>query len=486
MHPLESRRLLSATFDSGLLTLTGTQRADHIELVAGENDGEVAVFGVEGVDDGTVFDSVDAIRILGDQGNDRIEIGQGIRATDSSFIGMDIDAGEGNNKVFGGDGDDIIVVGSGKNEAHGGAGDDTITSGSGKNKLYGDDGNDTLTAGSGNNRAEGGLGDDVITVANGNNRVEGGEGDDTITLGNGNNKVEGDDGDDTIIAGHGKNKLNGDGGNDTITSGDGKDKIDGGDGDDVIDGGNGNNKVKGRAGNDTITTGDGKDKIDGGDGVDIVDSGEGDDNIDNEEKMSASIGFWQNKHGQELIELLNDGPESTDLSTWLATNFVNAYGASAGENDLTGMTNVEVAEFYESVFKQKNRDTRDRISGPSKMDAKAMAVALSMYVTNQSLAGDIATEYGFLVTPDGLGAETVNVGNNGAAFGVDDDTDMTVMDAMLAADSLAFEGIFYDMDTDGDATDDEERGLRTSAHNVFSSILDDGEGEDEDEDEDEA
>jgi hypothetical protein len=64
LEPLEPRLLLSAVFNAGLLTLTGTSGADRIELRAGAADGEVSVRGVEGVDNGTVFSGVDRIDVL--------------------------------------------------------------------------------------------------------------------------------------------------------------------------------------------------------------------------------------------------------------------------------------------------------------------------------------------------------------------------------------------------------------------------------------
>jgi len=36
---------------------------------------------------------------------------------------------------------------------------------------------------------------------------------------------------------------------------------------------------------------------------------------------TATIGFWNNKNGQALINSLNGGPNSPALATWLATNF---------------------------------------------------------------------------------------------------------------------------------------------------------------------
>jgi len=73
--------------------------------------------------------------------------------------------------------------------------------------------------------------------------------------------------------------------------------------------------------------------------------------------QTATIGFWQNKNGQALLRSLNGGPGSTQLSAWLSTTFVNMYGndgvGPANANDLTGMTNAEVADFYSDLFRRK-------------------------------------------------------------------------------------------------------------------------------------
>ena len=51
------------------------------------------------------------------------------------------------------------------------------------------------------------------------------------------------------------------------------------------------------------------------------------------------ISYWNNKHGQALIDAFNGGSSSTALATWLATSFPHLYGAGAGVNNLTGESN---------------------------------------------------------------------------------------------------------------------------------------------------
>jgi hypothetical protein len=103
-----------------------------------------------------------------------------------------------------------------------------------------------------------------------------------------------------------------------------------------------------------------------------------------------------------------------------------------------------------------------------------MATALAVYVTNQSLAGTTAAAYGFLVTENGVGTRTFNVGGSGAAFGVADDTEVTVLDLLLELDSRSKNGLLFDLDGDGDASDSLETSYRTMANDVFSGINETG------------
>jgi len=191
--------------------------------------------------------------------------------------------------------------------------------------------------------------------------------------------------------------------------------------------------------------------------------------------QTATIGFWQNKNGQDLIRSLNGGPYSTQLGDWLAATFPNMYGANAGANDLTGMTNTEVADFYSGLFHRKKKDALQLgLGGPTKMDAQVMAAAFAVYVTNSTLAGTTASTFGFLVTEYGVGVSTFNVGFNGDAFGVENDSDVTVLDLLLAINKFSINGVLYDLNGDVDATDDLEVLFRTMANDVFSAINEQG------------
>lgn len=190
--------------------------------------------------------------------------------------------------------------------------------------------------------------------------------------------------------------------------------------------------------------------------------------------QTAGGGFWQNKNGQELTESVSEG-----LGDWLAATLPNLYGDDGDGDvnpfDLTGKTNAEVAEFIKTEFKKKNKG---QPPGPAKLNSQVLASAIAVYVTNSNVAGLAGLSFGITVTETGVGTSTINVGDNGEAFGVADGTGVTVLDALFAVDSFNQEGLLYDdydMDLFGDGTIDAlELALRTAANQVFSMINDSG------------
>ena len=134
------------------------------------------------------------ITIRAGDGNDTIQVDSGVTV---NFV---IEGGEGNdtiaalgsgdNRIFGGAGDDEISVGTGNNYVYGGAGDDAISVlGDGRNVLYGGDGNDTITGGQGIDYIDGGAGDDSIDGVAGQNILVGSLGNNVIHTGTGDSRV---------------------------------------------------------------------------------------------------------------------------------------------------------------------------------------------------------------------------------------------------------------------------------------------------------
>jgi hypothetical protein len=166
--------------------------------------------------------------------------------------------------------------------------------------------------------------------------------------------------------------------------------------------------------------------------------------------LTGGIGFWHYGNGQALIQSFNGGPSTTALSAWLAATFPNLYGTSAGGNNLTGRTNTQVAAFYLTQFD---------LDGP-KVEAQVLAVALNVYATTASLGGSAGTAYGFTVSATGLGARSYNVGSDGAAFGVANNTTRNVYELLLAVNARAVHGVLYN----GDGT------LRQEAADLFDAL----------------
>jgi uncharacterized delta-60 repeat protein len=182
---------------------------------------------------------------------------------------------------------------------------------------------------------------------------------------------------------------------------------------------------------------------------------------------TATIGFWQNKHGQQLIEA-----GGTALADWLTNNFPNVFGDS-----FVGADGSDVANFFRTeLFRQKGQKT----AGPAKVDAQFMGVALATFFTSRNLAGEVAAAFGFNVTDTGIGMKAVNVGSHGDAFAVADNTEMTIMQLLSATDSLTdvpdgISGFAYIYDTNGDGViDGAESALRSSANEIFSGINEQG------------
>ncbi|MFO1250405.1 MAG: calcium-binding protein [Inhella sp.] len=250
------------------------------------------------------------------------DLGNGQVATEGAQ--QSIDAGDGDDFVYGGHGNDFIQGGSGNDDLYGAMGNDLIQAGDGDDIVDGDapanwtaplriapeqHGNDTLLGGAGKDSMSGGGGNDILFGGSGDDRLTGdnGERDDSLPgalLGRdwlygeeGNDKLSGSAGDDTLEGGEGNDSLAGDYYRDsTGVVVNGSDVLDGGVGDDLLEGGGagdhllggegadvlfgdlgGNSTVVG--GDDTLEGGAGVDWLDGGGGNDLLDGGEGADEL---------------------------------------------------------------------------------------------------------------------------------------------------------------------------------------------------------------
>lgn len=153
----------------------------------------------------------------------------------ANFIAAD----DGENRVDGFEGNDIIYTGNGADTAFGGLGDDTIDDESGANYLRGDEGNDFLYGGSGFDDLNGNMGNDTVDGYLGNDWVVGGKDNDVLRGGQGDDLVYGNLGDDSCNGGDGADIVRGGQGSDSVNGGAGADYVSGDLGADIMTGGAG-------------------------------------------------------------------------------------------------------------------------------------------------------------------------------------------------------------------------------------------------------
>lgn len=277
LERLEGRMLMSATLFEGLLTVEGTGGNDVIELKAGPGVGEVEF-------EGTVFDGVKAVLVLGLAGDDVIELTGEFLLSKKKTMSITLDGGAGDDRLVGSWGSDTIIGGEGvdtldfsgaaskvdvdllkgtvSRDGHGGR--DTVM---GVENLIGSAFADRLIGDAGANRIDGGDGAD---------RISGGDGDDELLGGGGDDHIDGDDGDDWVWAGEGDDMVKGGMGDDVIHGADGGDRLWGEDGDD---------QMYGEDDDDSMWGGDGDDLLVGGGGVDKLIDPQGDNQLFPDEQV---------------------------------------------------------------------------------------------------------------------------------------------------------------------------------------------------------
>ena len=198
----------------------------------------------------------------------------------------ELDGGDGNDEVYGGNGNDVVRGGRGQDFLDGGAGDDVLDGGAdadilfgglGRDQLYGGSGNDKLFGGDGNDSLFGGDGDDELFGEAGLNTLWGGYGQDKLFGGDEADTLYGGDGNDLLIGAGGNDSMYGEAGADTLYGGDGNDFLDGGTGDDGLYGENHHDVLYGGADNDYLEGGTGNDSLNGGTGDDVLFGYEGSD-----------------------------------------------------------------------------------------------------------------------------------------------------------------------------------------------------------------
>jgi hypothetical protein len=179
----------------------------------------------------------------------------------------------------------------------------------------------------------------------------------------------------------------------------------------------------------------------------------------------ATIGFWHNSNGQAVINGFNGGSTAKALGNWLASNFPNLFGTSNpyisatlsqyGAASFAGLTNAQVATVYQNLWNP---------SGVTKNTyVQAFAVALGIYADTSTLGGSSTTaSYGFNVSASGGSPATINVGTNGAAFGVANNSNLSALNALQSLNSnfSPSSGTFYS----------NNQNLTADANNVVNGI----------------
>lgn len=259
-----------------------------------------------------------------------------------TFISKDVD----NIVVFAGAGNDVVVV-------NGSLTQNAI--------LFGEDGNDKLFGGRGNDGLDGGAGND---------KLFGGAGHDVLCGGNGNDFLFGQGGNDHLGGGAGNDHLFGEAGNDLLQGNEGNDKLFGGTGNDLVFGQEGNDLLFGESGNDVLVGGVGNDKLFGGAGRDLLIGGEGADELfgigDDDILVGGSTAH---DNDQEALEAILS--EWTSRRSYVArVNNIRTGGGNNGAFTLDDTTVIDDGD-ADTLWGQAGQDwflvgPRDRIKDRAK------------------------------------------------------------------------------------------------------------------------
>lgn len=189
------------------------------------------------------------------------------RGLTAGLIKLVADGGEGNDDIFGSEGDDRLSGGDGHDELVGFRGNDVMKGGAGRDRLIWNngDGSDVMDGGKGSDTVEANgsdTADDVFEIDGDGKDIDFARtnfGQFTLDISKTEViEVNGLGGDDVIIASdnlwsRATLRLDGGAGNDTITGGNTDDRIEGGAGDDLLTGGTGADVFVFNLGDDRIT-----------------------------------------------------------------------------------------------------------------------------------------------------------------------------------------------------------------------------------------
>jgi Ca2+-binding RTX toxin-like protein len=351
-------------------TLFGGSGIDRIH----GGDGNDTLFGgggddilIGGAGDDRLSASAGAAWLIGGDGYDIVSYGSAAGALTVNLLDLSLNAGEAAGHVYAeieefrlSAYDDSFV---GANLA------DRVNAGSGNDTLYGNGGDDNLDGGSGNDVLNGGAGADILSGGEGydiaaywdatagvnidltrSSQTWSGEaqGDmltsiEEIGLTEFADVFKGNANDNVVFGGNGDDQINGLGGNDTLNGGNGNDSVYGGDGNDIVYGDGrwshgGDDYLQGNAGNDVLIGGAGNDRMVGGTGDDILIGGAGGDYLVGNEgadtfrfaavEESQSRVSWGAQQLDQIVDFAQ-GQDKIDLS------LIDANPLMAGDQSFT-------------------------------------------------------------------------------------------------------------------------------------------------------
>ena len=234
----------------------------------------------------------------------------------TGFVAGTIEAGDGNDIIKSGIGNDVVLGEAGNDVINTGLGDDVLIGGSGADELRGGAGDDTASY----------IGSSAVRINLTTNRGRGGDagGDQLFDIEN----LIGSDFDDVLIGDAVDNRLDG---------GLGDDRLNGGDGNDLLLGGEGVDRLFGENGNDLLFGGQQDDILDGGEGDDVLNGGAGRDTLFGGAGADVFEFLLLSDSGtaganRDVIRDFEQGLDLIDLEAWGATSFsASGFTNTAGE-----------------------------------------------------------------------------------------------------------------------------------------------------------
>ena len=203
---LEGRQLLAAnltaTLSGGVLKVEGTEAADTIVLR--QRNGAISIDNIRIKYGSALYSSisqslVNSIEVYALGGNDKVY------GNSDSVVGyqaivkpMKLYGGEGNDLLIGGNGADSIYGYNGADTVYGGPGNDTLDLWYGNDTGYGGNGNDIVYGSYGDDWLYGEAGADKLYGYDGSDKLYGGSGNDYLKGGRGGDRLEGGSGTDTF------------------------------------------------------------------------------------------------------------------------------------------------------------------------------------------------------------------------------------------------------------------------------------------------